>query len=62
MEGEVKEKLEVIKRGKTLPTPLTKRGKANLVKLQGEYQMKYGRKISIKSLGSKVFEHAKLNF
>lgn len=65
MESEVKEKVEVNKKIKglrTLPTPLTGKGKKNLVKLQGEYQVKHNKKIDLKTLGSKLFEHATLNF
>jgi hypothetical protein len=62
MENEVKEIVKVSKTKKSLPVELTVKGKKNLVKLQGEYQVKHNRKISLKSLGSKIFETATLNF
>jgi len=47
-----------IKKTKSLPVPLSKRAKLNLVALQGAYQVKYKRKINIKNLGTKIFENA----
>jgi hypothetical protein len=64
MKREVKEKVEVGQEVKTptLQIEITEKGKENLIKLQGQYQVKHLKKINLKDLGSKIFEHATLNF
>lgn len=60
MDEQVKEMVEVRKAVKTLPVPYSRKARKNLIVQQGQYQQKYGKKISAKALAGKLLETATL--
>lgn len=62
MSTEVKENFEVEKTVRTSPVPLSKRTRKALVTLQGEYQARYNKKITLADMAGMVLDRTIKNF
>lgn len=47
-----------VKKLPELPIPMSNKAHRNLIELQGQYQIKYKKRINLKALGNRIFEKA----